>query len=147
MADTPFVILCIDPKIILDLPLRDISYLPDNAASSNINNVLHFTGIEAAKGLFSDKTTVKGITHSREELALPKNYPTNPQAEVFLRGAIPIEYITSIHTENSDQNESVRSVLPNSISKKINIYTKSKLYYPRIDHRFWQKPEAENEDN
>lgn len=140
MPDIPFVILCIDPRIILNLPLKDISYLPDNAASRSINNVLHFTGIEAAKGLFSDRATVRGITHKRDELLLPINFPTNPQAEVFLRGTIPIEYITGIHTENSEQNENVRAILPQSLAKRINIYTKSNLYLPRIDHRFWPKP-------
>lgn len=145
MPETPFVILCIDPKIILDLPLRDISYLPDNAASRTIKNVMHFTGCEAAKGLFSEQATVRGITHQRDELSLPNNYPTNPQAEVFLRGAIQTEYITAIHTENSEQNATVRAILPQNLTKKISIYTKSNLFLPRIDHRMWLKPvKAEN---
>ncbi len=144
MENTPFVVLSVDPRIIMDLPLRSISYLPDNAASWGIRDVRRYTTLEAAKELFGEQATVRRITRQRSELNIPENYPTNPQAEVFIRGAIPPEYISEIHVEDSKQNESVRTAIGPEMIRKYKIISQSRLYLQRKDFRLWS---AEKEGN
>ena len=71
----------------------------------------------------------------REELNIPDNYPTNPQAEVLVFGTIPIRYICNVYFETQSVLCKYRTVIPNSIKAEIN----PDVFKPRVDWKSWQK--------
>lgn len=139
-----YAVLIIDPQIILDLPLSAISYLPGNAASNKINNAENYIGIDAVKALYSPTVQIGETIYTREQMGIPDHYPTNPQAEVFIRSAIKPQYIRSIKGETSAQVAEIKELLlheaaqsPLLLKNKIN-YNKD-FFMPRVDHRFWKE--------
>ena len=137
--NTPYtyVILIIDPQIILDLPLAAISYLPDNAASGTIRNVEEYTGLEAAKALFYEKVQVGETILTREQLTIPDWFTTNPQAEVFIRTTVPPKYIRSIITVDSDQANQIRTSLQSQKTHIPKVIYNKSFFRARDDYRFW----------
>ncbi len=142
---TPFqyAVLIIDTQIILDLPLSAISYLPGNAASNAIQNVENYTGFEAVKALYAPTVQIGPMMYTRDQLGIPEYYPTNPQAEVFIKAAIAPQYINSIKGEDSKQVAQIKELLiaegvqsPLLLNNKIN-YNKV-FFRPRIDYRYWE---------
>lgn len=137
--NTPFtyVVLIIDPQIILDLPISSISYLPDNAASGLIRNVEQHIGYEAVEALFPETVQIGKTLFTREQLCLPDHFTTNPQAEVFIHSSIEPKYIRSIITIDVEQTNRVREQL-NSFSVRIpKVIYNREFYKPRIDWRAW----------
>ena len=138
--NTPYryVVLIIDPQIILDLPLSAIAYLPDNAASSLIQNVEGYTGFKAVQALFAEKTIVGQTMVSRGQLGIPDWFPTNPQAEVFVRSSVDTKYIRSIITESSEQAKQVKAMLQNSLDPVPKVIYNKTFFRPRDDWAFWK---------
>ena len=143
-----YVVLIIDPQIILDLPLSAISYLPGNAASNMINRVENYIGLGAVKDLYAPTVQIGGTIYTREQMGIPNHYPTNPQAEVFIKSAIEPRYIRSVKGETKAQVDEIKELLlheavqsPLLLNNKIN-YNKD-FFRPRADHRFWIE-EAKN---
>ena len=137
--NTPFtyVVLIIDPQLILDLPLISISYLPDNAASGLIRNVEQYTGFEAVKALFPETVQIGKSSFTREQLSLPDHFTTNPQAEVFIRSTIEPKYIRSIITIDAEQANRVREQLRSLPVRVPKIIYNREFYRPRVDWRAW----------
>lgn len=138
--NTPFTyaVLIIDPQIVLDLPLRSISYLPDNAASSSIRNVEGYTGLDAVKSLFLDSVQVGNESFTREQLGLQDCYPTNPQAEVFIRSIVDPKYIRSIIAEDAEQAKQIKETMINSSEYMPKIFHNRGFYKYREDWRIWR---------
>lgn len=88
-------------------------------------------GCRAFSNLFEDR---EGFP-TREQLEIPDNYPTNPQAEVLVFGQISPDYIKNIYFENwRDLNDYCRSNPRGGISMRINDY----FFKPRKDFGFWK---------
>ncbi len=138
--NTPFtyVVLIIDPQIILDLPLNSISYLPDNAASGQIRNVEQYTGLEAVKALFSEAIQIRETTFTREQLGLREQFTTNPQAEVFIRSIVEPRYIRSIITFDAEQAKQVREQLKSLPVRVPKVIYNEEFYKPRNDWSVWR---------
>ena len=143
-TDYDYVVLLVDPGIILDVPLDSISYLPHNAASRFTGNAREYVGEKAVKDLFRN-IIIDGNAFDREVLGIPPSYTTNPQAEVFIRAPIPPKYIQCVVTENSGSAERLRIESSTWKScKQPDIICNNYYYRPRSDYRFWMShPEEE----
>lgn len=72
----------------------DCKFLNDNAASNRVN--LH------SKKYNSYRDFIKMFGDERDRHGIPKNYPTNPQAEVLIKGNIPTKFFEKIIFNNND---------------------------------------------
>lgn len=139
-----YVVLLVDPSIILNTPLASISYLPHNAASRYTGNVIDYTGERAVKDLFKD-STIAECRIDRVVLDIPLSYTTNPQAEVFIKGEIPANYICAVVTERQDQAIKLREDSSSWTScVKPRIIQDSYYFRARSDYQFWRSQPEED---
>lgn len=139
-----YVVLLIDPSIILNVPLASISYLPYNAASRFTGNVTDYTGERAAKALFQN-VSIGEYLFDRVVLDIPPSYTTNPQAEVFIKAEIPPEYIRFIVTERQEQAIKLQEESAAwKTNGKTQIIQDSYYFRPRPDYRFWRSQSEED---
>lgn len=108
------------------------AYCWTNAASSVMSKIPieEREGLDAFLGLFGNQPNYP----RREELNIPDNYPTNPQAEVLVFGTIPIKYIHNVYFEKLLVLNKYRAVIPNSIKAEVF----SSVFSCRNDWKFWQ---------
>lgn len=137
-----YAVLLIDPQIIKDTALERISYLPYNAASRNIGPVEMYTGLKKLKDLFVDPIR-DGYYYSREELSIPPSYPTNPQAEVFIKAVVAPTYIRCIVVENEDIAKKLREDSTKWDSCNVPIMADYNYFRPRTDYLFWKTRSGE----
>ena len=145
--DMKFVILCIDPRIILDFPISDISYLPTNAANQSLpKEIEDYIGFSAAEGIFSETAYnhKTGASCQRSELNIPVEFSTDPQAEVFIRATVEPSYIQKIICEDTIQRQRIRDVLCEhglqNPWKEKTVYDED-LFDKRSDYKFWKSPQ------
>ena len=80
----------------------------------------------------------------RQSLAIPKFFPTNPQAEFLVFDRIPPMYINEIvfwHSSTLSQWK-----FDNSTVYTQEIYADEHWFYPRCDFRFWRRDDFDNND-
>lgn len=142
--DMKFVILCIDPRIILDFPISDISYLPTNAANQSLpKEIEEYIGFSSAEGIFSETAyNYKAETQcQRSELNIPDEYTTDPQAEVFVHATVEPKYIREIICKDNSQGLQILDVL---CEHGLEEYWREKTFYyeayfdKRSDYKFWK---------
>ena len=145
--DMKFVILCIDPRIILDFPISDISYLPTNAANQSLpKEIEEYIGFSAAEGIFSETAYnhKTGASCQRSELNIPVEFSTDPQAEVFVRATVEPSYIQKIICQDNSQGLQILDVL---CEHGLEEYWREKTFYneayfdKRSDYKFWKSPQ------
>ena len=85
----------------------------------------------AFEEIFRDFESVR-----RLDLNLPRNYPTNPQAEVLVFGRIPISYLREIHFYNLDAWTNWYNA--DYIAYNANIFYGDLFFRERQDYRVWQ---------
>ena len=145
--DMKFVILCIDPRIILDFPISDISYLPTNAANQSLpKEIEDYIGFSAAEGIFSETAYnhKTGASCQRSELNIPVEFSTDPQAEVFVRATVEPSYIQKIICQDNSQGLQILDVL---CEHGLEEYWREKTFYneayfdKRSDYKFWKSPQ------
>ncbi len=88
-----FIIIEIDPSIIKKFGVGERLFCNINASSTKIDKVIG-PNLKHLKSMFA----CDDIRKTRE---LPLQYTTDPQAEVLLKGPIPIEYIKKIYFDNN----------------------------------------------
>ena len=93
---------------------------------------------EALKGMFADFYDIK-----HQNLHIPQNYSTHPQAEVLVFDRIPTEYINAIHFWDATILEQWRSNYNGPYSEKLII--DRRFFEPRSDYEVW-RPEKFNSD-
>lgn len=145
--DMKFVVLCIDPRIILDFPISNISYLPTNAANQSLpKEIEEYIGFSAAEGIFSETAYnhKTGASCQRSELNIPVEFSTDPQAEVFIRATVEPSYIQKIICEDTIQRQRIRDVLCEhglqNPWKEKTVYDED-LFDKRSDYKFWKSPQ------
>ena len=145
--DMKFVVLCIDPRIILDFPISDISYLPTNAANQSLpKEIEEYIGFSAAEGIFSETAYnhKTGASCQRSELNIPGNFSTDPQAEVFVRATVEPKYIREIICKDNSQGLQILDVL---CEHGLEEYWREKTFIyeayfdMRSDYKFWKSPQ------
>ena len=145
--DMKFVVLCIDPRIILDFPISNISYLPTNAANQSLpKEIEEYIGFSVAEGIFSETAYnhKTGASCQRSELNIPVEFSTDPQAEVFIRATVEPSYIQKIICEDTIQRQRIRDVLCEhglqNPWKEKTVYDED-LFDKRSDYKFWKSPQ------
>lgn len=127
--DIDWAVLKLDAYI---LCYFNCAYCWTNAANYEISKI----PIEERKepdaflGLFGNQPNYP----RRDELNIPDNYPTNPQADVLVFGTIPIKYINSVYFEKLSVCNEYKAVIPNSIKAEVF----SDVFRYREDWKFWQ---------
>ncbi len=145
-TDYSYVVLLVDPKIILALPLDKISYLPQNAASSSMRKVEEYTGLAAVQALFPERMRYGNKEYSREQFNLPPNLTTNPQAEVFIGSTVRPGFIRSIITIDSAHAAKVQKDIQMIKSYSSIVLIDDSYFTQRSDWSFWKKqPDKDGE--
>lgn len=73
----------------------------------------------------------------RGGLGLPDACPTDPQAEVLVRGVIPVKFIDSIHVNNAKDLESVRGAVA-SRGLSLEVALTPAAFSGRKDSQYWK---------
>ncbi len=126
-----WVVLLLDSSILWDL---DCAFCQTNAASSKISSVPleQRKTFEALKQMFTDEENV-----SREELGIPANFTTNPQAEVLVFDTIPVKYIRGVNFRSISAMKAWQNL--NSYPENISLVASDTFFKPRSDWPKWQK--------
>lgn len=121
-----WAILKLDASLIYKI---DAAFCYTNAASNHITGIPlnQLRSIQALEEMFDEK--IKGI--SRSQLNIPKNFTTDPQAEVIFLEKISASYIKEICLAN-------QSNIPPEYIDDFNFSVDLSLFGPRSDYSFWQ---------
>ena len=136
VKDSQWIVLLLDAKVLWEL---DCAFCQDNAA----RKVVSRTSLEDRKrpdtleAMFGDFYNIR-----HQDLLIPKNYPTHPQAEVLVFDPIPVRYIKAIYFWDADARD---SWLPYNINANYEIFCTNRPYFKyRSDYETWR---SENFDN
>ena len=129
------VIIQIDPRVLLD---KDCAFYYTNAASKDFHNVnpQSLKDYGAWSSMFAEN--YKGI--QRNQLNLPSNYTTHPQAEVLCFNKIEPHYIKCITFENQyhfDKNYMKYNYPSWPFSRGLYVLNNS-YYNARFDYQYWK---------
>ena len=132
--DSQWIVLLLDAKILWEL---NCAFCQRNAASRAISNIslADRRKPEALKGMFEDFYNIK-----HQNLLIPQNYPTHPQAEVLVFDPIPTQYIKAIHFWEED---ALNQWLPNRTRTDYKTFRNRQYFRPRSDFAVW-RPENFN---
>lgn len=135
--DSQWVVLLLDVKVLWEL---DCAFCQQNAASNAVRSIPldERKKPEALKGMFDDFYDIK-----REDLLIPQNYTTHPQAEVLVFDQIPTQYIHVIHFWDATSLDNWRSNFNGTFSDKLTV--KKEFFKPRSDYKLWQS-NSSNDD-
>lgn len=127
-----WVVLSIKPSVLWKM--RCI-FCVENAASSLVRNtpVDSRMGPAALDALFGDHPKRK-----RLDLGLPRSFPTSPQAEVLVEGAIGIEFLQHVYLEK----DTVGLRLP-QFGPGIGVSARPEFFRYRMDYEHWKKKPVE----
>ena len=137
--DFRFALLLVDPAVLLDLSIDQIYYLPDNAARMSKYGIDNFKGLDALKGLFSTPVKTNIGMKTREELDIPDCFPSNPQAEVFIKGIVKPKYIKAVVVDDPSYAKALGNKLRLPTGWDVSMVGHSVSYFkPRVDYKYWQ---------
>lgn len=122
-----FVVLLIDSSVMNLYDSTERKFSSTNAASNN----------RKIGGEIDDLQRMFGNVKLREELSLQKNYTTDPQAEILLKGRIPAEYIREIHFNTPLDYVDAKEYADNKLLK-----LNALLFAGRKDYEFWSNKEG-----
>lgn len=88
-------------------------------------------GKKAFEGMFDDRDNYP----KRCVTKIPERYPTNPQAEVLVKGIIPPKYIRGVIFENFKTANKHLGKIPGNIE----IFQGREYFAPRCDFKEWPK--------
>lgn len=129
--DSQWVVLLLDAKLLWEL---DCAFCQRNAASNTVRTIPldKKKKPEGLKGMFSDFYSIK-----RQDLNIPKNYPTHPQAEVLVFDKISPDYINVIHFSDATALKDWRSNYIGPFSDKL--FTNRMYFTYRFDYEVWKR--------
>ena len=126
-----WVVLLLNAKLLWEL---DCAFCQDNAARKTVSDILleERKKPDALEGMFGDFYNIR-----HQDLSIPQNYPTHPQAEVLVFDTIPVQYIKAIHFWDADaQNQ----WLPSSTRTDYETSCTDQQYFkPRSDYEVWRR--------
>ncbi len=119
VSHSKWVVLLLDVKVLWEL---DCGFCQENAAAKCMRETpwVEKTKPESLQNMFVEVVTdTKKKDYQREDLQIPDNYPTHPQAEVLVKGQIPAEYIKEIWFHDSRAMEHWKSSNTKSCPPKL----------------------------
>lgn len=126
-----WVIALLDASILWEL---DCAFCQENAASNNIRFIPleERRSTEAFELMFSDGS----YSATRQELRIPDNYPTDPQAEVLVFDPIPLNYFKAIHFMSPDSL--TRWKANHGYFWDLSLEANNSFFSPRRDYDYWR---------
>lgn len=130
-----WVVLALDARILWE---SDCAFCFTNAASNIIRNIpiAQRKQVEAFEHMF-DNYSGNGSEVRREGLFLPKNYPTNPQAEILAFKPIPLKYLKHIYVEKRSEAVAIAQDLSPELAS-IPVSVNSSFFRARDDYEVWK---------
>ena len=130
--DIKWAIIKINSRLLSDI---ECAFCWTNAADKSVSSIpiRQRIGKDAFLKMFEER---EGYP-SRKVLGIPKNYPTNPQAEVLVLDTVSVEYIDEIIFSNKIEMEileKINKIKPDNISVKKD----ESKFFPRRDHKHWK---------
>ena len=135
--EAQWIVLLLDAKVLWEL---GCAFCQRNAAHKTVSSIplTDRQKPKALKGMFEDFYDIK-----RQNLSIPKDYPTHPQAEVLVFDPIPMPYIKVIHFWDADAQE---SWLSSNIGADHETSCTNRYYFqPRCDYKVWRPANFDNE--
>ena len=142
VKDFQWIVLLLDAKVLWEL---DCAFCYTNAASGVVKSLLSKEQIdeqkrpEALKNMFATDyyDSIRKIRINRQNLQIPDNYTTDPQAEILVFDPIPTRYIEEIHFYEEIARE---EWLSNTQEVYSQTFHSSREYFRgRHDWQFWKK--------
>lgn len=132
-----FAVLSLKPRLLWELRCY---FCPTNAAKREISLLLQqdpsqFVGLEALRKLFADEAMTPNGVIKRADLKIPREYTTDPQAEVLCYQPIPSDFIRKIYV-HSDNSQAVKQVPP---EWQCLMFHNDDFFKWRQDHKHWKK--------
>ena len=147
-SDETWIALLLDAKVLWEL---DCAFYQENAASNPAPADGTTPSLEQRKtsraltGMFvEDYVNRQGSRVSRQDLQIPNNYPTNPQAEVLVFDSIPTRYIKTVHFRNATILREWRSINSETYSQMLT--SNSSYFNPRHDWAAWQRDNLDSDE-
>ena len=122
-----WVVLLIEPKQILELKCN---FCTKNAASIRMRKRISLNPVLDFKNMFCENS----LTKSREKSGIPKNFTTDPQAEILVMDDIPISAIRGICFRDRGAFEKYNYLL---WGHSIKICIDETYFDKRMDHQYW----------
>ena len=143
--DSQWVVLLLDANVLWEL---ECAFCQENASSNTVRAIpledrkRH----EALKGMFVEDfyNPKRNIWISRQDLSIPDNYPTNPQAEVLAFDPVPVQYIKAICFWDSTALEEWQS--DNRAAYSQTFSAAPPYFKPRHDWEVWKFADLESDD-
>jgi hypothetical protein len=135
--DSQWIVLLLDVKVLWEL---DCAFCQRNAAHKTVRSILleDRKKPEALKGMFGDFYNIK-----HQDLSIPENYPTHPQAEVLVFDSIPAQYIKTVHFRNETALEQWRF---NYAGTYFQTFSADRQYFDaRVDYEIWRPTNFNNQ--
>ena len=135
--DSQWIVLLLDVKVLWEL---DCAFCQRNAAHKTVRSILleDRKKPEALKGMFGDFYNIK-----HQDLSIPENYPTHPQAEVLVFDSIPAQYIKTVHFRNETALEQWRF---NYAGTYFQTFSADRQYFnARVDYEIWRPTNFNNQ--
>lgn len=126
-------IIFLDPSILWTL---DCAFFYTNAANGLFNqtSLQNLKTFQAWQKLFD--SNVRGV--NRSSLDIPKNFTTDPQAEILCFNSIPTDKIKYILFDRNSTYQKIAYQLPNI--DDMYYYEAERFYFvPRTDYTFWKR--------
>lgn len=125
-----WVILFVDAKVLFK---KECVFCYDNASNPRIKEIPLNNRMqgEMFKKMFDD---IDGDV-TRSERKLKRYFPTLPQAEILIYGAIELDYIDKFVFKDTETKDRYQHLIPNSIKCEVIPY----YFYTREDHEYENK--------
>lgn len=142
ITHSQWIVLLLDAKVLWEL---DCAFCQTNAASGAVIPLLSDERIgeqkrhEALEDMFVEDyyDSIRKIWISRQNLQIPDNYTTDPQAEILVFDPISAKHIKEVHFYDEITRERWSSTNRETYSQTFRFFPK--YFQGRQDWRFWQK--------
>lgn len=141
--DKDWAVLRLDPKILWEIPC---AYCFTNAASSEVTRfpIEERTRFEALALMFEDiSPNIK-----RNNLGIPDEYSTDPQAEVLILGSVDSRYILDINVNGKNKVKDMGAIqrLFKPYSGSFKFQHDESLFTYRKDYEHWKRDQLSPDD-
>ena len=135
--NSQWIVLLLDATVLWEL---ECAFCQRNAAHKTVSSIPleDRRKPEALKGMFEDFYNIR-----HQNLSIPQDYPTHPEAEVLVFDPIPVRYIKAIHFWDAASQE---SWLPSNTGGDYEASGTDRHYFkPRCDYEDWKPTDFNNE--
>ncbi len=141
--DSQWVVLILDAELLWEL---DCAFCQENASSNRVRQI----PLEDRKhpkefrALFGDESDYDTREIRCKSLGIPRNFPTNPQAEILVFDRISSRYIKEVIFFDFPAMRQWECGNVGNFTQKCRY--DMEYFYPRVDHEFWSRAVSESKE-